>query len=86
MRRVSEARATHAYAGYCPGCGALTAAHVDYPDDPQAAREVAAFVAKLIRSGRRVERVTIEEVRRTLAFCACKSKPKITAQLSLGVA
>lgn len=58
----------------------MTAAMVDYPSD---AKETAGFVARILRSGRRVERVEIDVVRKTLAFCACRKKPKVTPQHSL---
>lgn len=71
MTDEERGKATHAYAGYCRECGAMTAAMVDYPSD---VKETAGFVARILRSGRRVERVEIDVVRKTLAFCACKKK------------
>lgn len=80
MTPEERGNATHAYAGYCKECGAMTAAAVDYPSD---VKETAGFVARILRSGRRVERVEIEVVRKTLAFCSCTKKRKPKAQPSL---
>lgn len=66
-------RATHAYAGYCHRCGTLNAASVIYVGGE---RDNAKFVAAIIRRGDRVETVTIEQVRATLNFCACKRAKK----------
>jgi len=86
---VSRQEATHAYAGYCPICGACNAASVDVPNDPEYAKNNAKFVSGLLRRGYRVERITIEEVRNILAFCDHRKKKKALrgrSQLDLGVA
>lgn len=73
MSAVSEAfaNATHAYAGYCGGCGSMVAIVIDLPGY---GKDTARSVAEFIRSGYRVERVTIEEGRNILAFCRCKPR------------
>lgn len=86
---MSREKATHTYVGYCPECGNCNAASVDVPGDPEYARNNAKFVSGLLRRGYRVERVTIEEVRNTLAFCDHRKKTKPLrgrSQLDLGVA
>ena len=73
---VAEAlkKATHSYAGFCQGCGAMCAATVDIPGFPKySAQDVKEF----IESGLRIERVTTERVR--AEFGACKCHPKSTA-------
>lgn len=63
--------ATHAYVGFCRGCGSMYAAHVDYLDDR---RNIARFLGQLAKDGARIERVTIEETRGSLAYCRCKQR------------
>lgn len=66
-------QATHAYVVRRP-CTHPVALAVDMPDDP---RGTAKFVAKEIRAGNTVERVTIEEARAIgVVYCACVPRKK----------
>lgn len=58
---------TYSYAAYCRGCGNMIAACVD---DKHAAKDV----ARWIKRGDRVERVTADEVRSNLNVCACAAR------------
>lgn len=76
-----------AYVGYCVACGALVSATVD---EPQYKRETAKWVAGMVRDGLRVERVTCQTVRETMAMCSCTPNPRkrakaTAAQAVLGV-
>lgn len=65
--------ATHAYVVRRP-CGHPLALAVDVPDDTKG---TARFVAKEIRAGNTVERVTIEEARVIgVVYCACVPRKK----------
>lgn len=61
--------ATHAYVGR-KDCGCTVAAVVDC-----GTKETAKDVADFIRSGLKVERVLIDDVRATLRACKCKKLP-----------
>jgi len=68
---MSEA-ATHAYVGRCPVCGAMKAFMAD--DIPNIDNEHTAWnVFDMIRSGLKVERVTVEEARDGLKPCPHRS-------------
>lgn len=56
-------RATHCYVAAHPGKAGYYAACVD---DPKYAKETAKFVAKCIREGAIIDRVTMDETRRGL--------------------
>lgn len=71
-----------AYAGHCAVCGAMCAATVDAPDRK---RDNAKLIAKWVRDGLRVERVTVEHVRQSLKLCECLRRRRPSRQLTLGV-
>jgi hypothetical protein len=79
--------ATHCYLGRIPGCNHVVSVIVDAPDDTAStARELARWV----REGRQVERVTVEEARTAKLGCACSKgrrapKPEPAQQLSMEV-
>lgn len=66
MRELEQA--THAYVGYCAGCGSMTSVAVDAPSFR---KENARFLAQIVKDGDRVGRVTIEESRAQLKACVC---------------
>ena len=70
---MSDERAkTPAYVGKRP-CGCVVAAIVDDGDDP---KDVAKFVADLVRRGMTVERSTVEDARRLLTEgLKCEHQP-----------
>jgi hypothetical protein len=67
-----EGAKTPAYIGRRP-CGCVVAAVVDDGDDP---KDVAKFVAELVRKGITVERSTVEDARKLLTGgCKCQHLP-----------
>lgn len=64
---MSDSAEHMAYVGYCGECGGIVAAVVDEPGRP---RETAKDVARYVRDGYRVERVTCQFVRENLRGCA----------------
>lgn len=57
----------HCYVGF-KSCGHMVTASVD---DPKYAKDTAEVVAKWIKRGLRVERVSVERARAELHFCKC---------------
>lgn len=63
---------TPAYVAFCPTCSGMTACTVDDGTDP---KEVAKFLAPIIRRGDRIERKTVGFVRSGAGgWCECKRK------------
>lgn len=59
--------------GYCyrtvKPCGCLSGLCAEYPEDKSWSRELARFLADAARAGLKIERVTTEEARRSIARC-----------------
>jgi hypothetical protein len=64
---------TFCYASRCDGCGRMTFAHVITPGRE---KYIAQSVAEVIASGRTVERLTTEEVRKADWMCECEDSQR----------
>lgn len=66
-----------AYIGRCRGCKRLVYAGVDRGDEmtEERRKKQSSDIAKLIKDGFQVERVTIEEVRKSEFSCQCELNP-----------
>ena len=65
---------TFAYVAFKKACGHMVAAAVD---KPEYAKENAKEVSNWIRSGLRIERVTVERVRTELHGCDCDEQKSL---------
>lgn len=68
---MSERDATHCYIGTWPACGCVRFVTVDAPEH---AKDNAKEIAKLVRAGYAVNRVTIEEFRSDKTTFGCKDE------------